>query len=223
VLRRRWRELRQAPTDAGVSLVELLVSMGLMTLVGGLALTYFVSSGTTTSRTTDTSFAAAQARTAMSAVTTLLRLADSPTSQAGYSASRFENGFTAAQATFYSNVNNNRATQTTVRGAPAKVVLTATGAQLIEKLYNPLSSTVPADYTTNYSATPTSTRVLANDLANTSVFSYCAVLDTAASTCLTPATTGDTVAAVTVVLTISGKRGTTQILGSTIGITGALS
>jgi hypothetical protein len=196
--------------------------MGLMTVLGALTLNYFVSSNLTATRTTDASLTTAQARTAMTAVNTLLRLADSPTAQAGYSTNRFDQ-ITASQTTFYSNVNTNRA-GSTARSAPDKIVLTASGTKLTEKLYAPKSATVPADYTQNYAATPTTTRVLVDNLASTSVFSYCAVFTSDASTCTTPAATGDSVAAVTVSISISGLRGeTTQYFTSTIGITGALS
>jgi type II secretory pathway pseudopilin PulG len=206
-----------------MSLTELLVSMTLMIIVGTIAVSFFVSSSKSASRASDASLATAQARTAMGAVTTLIRLADTPTAQAGFSTNRFENGFTAAQVTFYSNANNNRPGSGS-RGAPDKVVLTATSTQLIEKLYPPKSATVPADYTQNYNSTPATTRVLVDGLGSTSVFTYCAVYDPVTTACATPATTGATVAGVTVTLTVTGLRGdTTQTLTSTVGVTGALS
>jgi type II secretory pathway pseudopilin PulG len=222
MLSRRLRELREMGTDSGVSLTELLVAMGLMTTVGAMALAYFVSSSASSSRTTNETLTATQLRTAMSAVTTLFRLADTPTAQAGFPTNRFDQ-ITAAQVTFYSNVNNNRVASA-ARTAPAKIVLTATSTQLIEKYFLPLAATVPADYTQNYGATASSTRVLVDSLSNTSAFTYCAVLNPDARTCKTPATTGDTVAAVTVSLKSTGLRGESpQYLTSTIGITGALS
>lgn len=222
MLSRRLREMREAGNDAGVSLTELMVSMGLMMTVGAMALAYFVSSSNSSSRTRNETLADVQLRSAMTAVTTLFRLADTPTAQAGFPTNRFDQ-ITAAQVTFYSNVNNNRV-GSAARTAPAKIVLTATSTQLIEKFYKPLAATVPADYTTNYATTPTSTRVLMDSLSSTNVFTYCAVLNTDARTCTTPATTGDTVAAVTVSLKATGLRGESpQYLTSTIGITGALS
>jgi type II secretory pathway pseudopilin PulG len=223
MLTRRMRALRDQRTDAGFTLVDLLVSMIIMSIVGAMALGFVVSSSRSTTRTTDANFLTADARVAMTAITTLLRLADTPTSKAGYADHRFDQ-MTASQMTFYSNTNANRV-GSVVRGAPTKVMLTASGSQLIEKLYTPKSATVPADYTQNYASTATSTRVLLHGLGNpATVFTYCAGVDPAADTCTTPATTGESVSAVTVRLVINGLPGeNAQYLTSTVGITGALS
>jgi type II secretory pathway pseudopilin PulG len=228
MLTRAWRELRSQPTDAGISLTELVVAMALTTIVGAMTLSFFLSSGRAANRTTDASLTTAQARLALTSVSTLLRLADTPTVQAGYSTARFEQ-ITSSQVTFYSNDNANRS-GTGSRTAPDKIVLTAMVSatthktQLVEQLFRPISPTIPADYTQNYNSTPTGTRVLVDSLSSTAVFSYCsATIDAGTGLCV-PATTTTSVASVTVSLTLVGIPGENpQTLTSTIAITGALS
>jgi Tfp pilus assembly protein PilW len=213
----RWGRIR---SDRGATLVELLVGMGLMTIIGGLSVSFFVSASRQSSRTADATLATAQGRVAMTGITAALQLADSPTDQAGYPTARFQT-ITAATLVFYSNTNANRSGSTS-RSAPAKISLAATGGKLVEKLYLPVAA-FPTDYTTNYSSTPTSTRILVNKLANTDVFTYCTAATDPATTC-TAATDPATISTVGVKLVLPGLAGQTmQTLQSTVAITGAVS
>lgn len=207
--------------DAGVTLIETLVVTALMTVVGAMATAFFVGSNRATTAAMDTSTTTANGRTTMSALTQALRLADSPTQQAGYPTARFTT-VSASSVVFYSNVNSDR-TGSTSRSAPTKVSFTASGTKLTELLYAPLTP-YPSDYTTNYPSTPTTTKVLLNNLGSTNVFSYCsATIDVTTGAC-TATTAGGSVASVTVNLTLTGLPGeATQSLTSTVGITGALS
>jgi type II secretory pathway pseudopilin PulG len=231
MLTRRWRELRTQPRDAGMTLTELLVGMGLMTIIGGMCVSFFAAMLTQTSRTTDASFTTANARTAMRTITTALQLADTPTSQPGYSTDRFVT-ITATSVTFYSNVTDNRPAPASGsappnRTAPAEVVVQVTGGELLESTYEPVTPTsacpAPGGYQANYSCSHVSTVVLLSKLGNSDVFTYCTDATDPSVSC-TPATTGASVAAVGVKLVIPGLSGeTAQTMQSTVSITGALS
>lgn len=195
--------------DAGVTLIELVVSMTLMTLVGAMSLTFFVGSSRSTERTTADSQNVAQARFALSTVIDLLRLADSPTSPGG--TDRFVS-VSATGVTFYSNDNGNRS-GTGPRTAPEKVLLDLTGNRLVEKDYAP---TTPGGATSTYPSTATATRILVTALATGSAFAY---TDDQAN----PTTSPASVAAVTVTLVVPAvPGGESQTLVSTAAITGAL-
>jgi hypothetical protein len=107
------------------------------------------------------------------------------------------------------------------------VSISATGGKLVQKLYWPKSATIPADYTTNYATTPSSTSVLLATLGNTDIFTYCTSETDPATTCTTPtagSTAGETVASVAIKLVMPGLNGeTSQTLQSTVAITGAVS
>lgn len=206
--------------DVGTTLVEIMVVMTLMTVIGAMVTGFFVGANRATSRAADDSTTTANSRAVMTAITAMLRLADSPTTQAGFPTGRFAT-FTASSVVFYSNVNANRS-GSSMRSAPTKVSLTAAGTKLTEKLYAPINP-YPTDYTTNYPSTPSSSRVLLANLGNTNLFSYCTAVYDAAGNC-TAATTAGSIASVTVTLTLTGLPGeTTQVVTSTVGVTGALS
>jgi hypothetical protein len=159
--RRRWQG--EAP-DAGVSLIELVVAMTLMTVVGTLTLTFFVTMNSANGRTIDSNLSTASARNTLESWTRLLSLADSKQG-AGSGAGRFEQ-ITPTSAIFYANVNN-RGTSTSARTAPTKIFLSletaanaADGQQLVERDYAPTSSVAPSTYPT----TPTHTRYLASNV-----------------------------------------------------------
>jgi hypothetical protein len=156
--RRHMRIRHHAGDDKGVSLIELVVSMVLMTVIGTMTLTFFVSMNSADTKTVDTNIGTGGARTVLEAWTRMLTLADSPTS-AGISSGRFQQ-ITPTTAIFYSNMNVNRATSTGVRTAPMKVFLSLENGQLVERDYAPLSSTAPS----SYPGSPTRTRYLLNDV-----------------------------------------------------------
>jgi hypothetical protein len=193
-----------------------------MSIVGAMATTFFIGMNKQTSVTGDAGFATANGRTAMTTIAAELRLADTPTAQAGYPTGRFATT-TAATTTFYANLSTAARTGSASRTAPAKVVISATGGQLVQYVYWPKSATVPTDYTTNYTTTPSSTTVLVTNLTNTDVFTYCTTATDPEVSC-TATTDGGSVASVGIKLVIGGRRGeATQTLQSTIAITGAVS
>ena len=128
----RLRAIRQ--DDAGVSLTELIVAMVLMTICGTMTLLFFVNMNSASNTTVASNLASAQARTALQSWTTLLNLADSPDS-AGSPTDRFIE-ITPTSATFYTNVDDNRANNGSARTAPQKVELSLEGGQLVERDYN---------------------------------------------------------------------------------------
>ncbi len=207
-------------SDSGMTLIELLVGAGLMVIIGGMSAMFFVSAGRQTNRTANESFATAQARVAITAVTTALQVADTPTNQAGYAIGRFATT-TPSTLVFYTNTNANRV-GSDARSAPTMISFAAAGGQLVEQVYAPIAP-YPSDYTTNYPATPTTSRVIVSKLGNTDVFTYCTGQTDPASSC-TAATDPTTIASVGVKLVLTGLPGeTAQTLQSTIAITGAVS
>jgi type II secretory pathway component PulJ len=219
-VRRRLTLRGRRQVDAGITLMELMVTMSLMSVIGAMSVAFFVGSNRATSATADSSTTTANARTVMSSITQLIALADSPTTQAGYATGRFET-ITSSTLTFYSNTDANRG-GSAARTAPTKVTLLATGTNLTEKLYAPITS-YPTDYTTNYSSTPASIRVLLTNLGGTNLFTYCSAVLDASGNCVA-ATVGTAVASVAVTFVLTGKPGqSSQTLTSTVSITGALS
>jgi Tfp pilus assembly protein PilW len=218
----RWRRLRaRRAGDEGITMMELVVAMSLMSIVGAMALTFFVGSTRATTRTSDDSTTTANGRTTLAIMAQALRLADTPTANAGYATARFTT-ITANSVVFYSNINADR-TGSTSRSAPTKVAFTASGTALTEQTWAPLTQ-YPSSYTTNYAATPTSSTVLLTDLAATSVFSYYTSTLNATTGTFTTATTTTSVASVAMSLTLTGLTGeANQTVTSTVGITGAFS
>lgn len=98
-VRARWRT---GGRDAGVTLVELLVTMGITSIVGALALGWLLDAGAATDRTTDASISTAGARTVLQSWSDLLRVAGSPTAP-GTSAGRFVS-IDANSVTFNANL-----------------------------------------------------------------------------------------------------------------------
>lgn len=147
--------------DAGVTLIELVVAMSLMTIVSAMALTFFVGVNSANSTAVDANVGTASARNVLQQWTQLLELADSPDA-AGSGSGRFVE-ITPTSAVFYTNSDRNRATDTTARTAPVKVSLALVGGQLVESDYQPDTSTTPSTYPDS----PTSTRVLASDVTTT--------------------------------------------------------
>jgi hypothetical protein len=140
---RRHRCVTAPGGDAGISLIELVVAMSLTTIVSAMALAFFVTVNSASSRTVDTSIDTAGARNVLQSWSTLLDLADSPTQAGG--TDRFVQ-ITPTSAIFYANANDNRATGGGIRTAPAKIALSLESGQLVERSYLPQSSVVPSTY-----------------------------------------------------------------------------
>lgn len=184
----RVRSMPAAHRDAGYSLIELLVGMGLLMIVGGLATVFFVTSSTQAGRAADQAADNSDARSALDTIADELRLADTPTARAGDSTSRFE-VITATRVMFYANVDPTSRSSSFGRTPPSLIELVLTDNRIIERVYAPTvkyatapSSATPApsttptpypspyDYTGNYAfdyvgnnaakTKPTSTRVL---------------------------------------------------------------
>lgn len=223
VLTRLLTRLRRTDTasDAGMTLVELLVGMTILSIAADLSMGFFVGTSQQNQRSVDSSVTVANARVAVEAVSSTVQFADTPTNQAGYATARFPNMPTATSLTFYANLTGNRSGSAS-RTAPSKVSFTVTNGQLVEQVYAPLNAN-PTDYTQNYSSTPTTQRDLLDGITNTTVFTYCTDRTDPATTCTT-ATTTDSIAAVGVSILVpsvrTGDQSTT--LQSMTAITGAV-
>jgi type II secretory pathway component PulJ len=115
---RRMRAARLR-SDAGMSLTELLVAMGLSTIIGAMTLGLFVKMTDTTTRSTDRTTDSSAARNTIQAWTNYLRVADGPV--AGSRVSRIE-WLTANDMLFYADLlNRSGATGTT--SAPTMIWL----------------------------------------------------------------------------------------------------
>ncbi|MFN2518650.1 MAG: type II secretion system protein J [Jatrophihabitantaceae bacterium] len=149
---RRTRSGRSA--DDGVSLIELVVSMTLMTIVATMTLTFFITMSTATTRTVDANVSTGGARGVLESWSRLLALADSSQATAGAGSGRFQQ-ITPTNATFYADLTN-RPASGAVRSAPTKISLSLENGQLVERTYAPLSTTAPSAYP----GLPTRTRYL---------------------------------------------------------------
>lgn len=128
----RLRAVRERP-DAGVSLMELLVSMGLSTILGALTLMLFVNVNTSTAATTDRTMSTASARNAIQAWTGYLQVADGTT--AGLKTNRIE-WLTAADMLFYADINNRSMSSLGTTSAPTMIWLRLDAAnQLVEEQF----------------------------------------------------------------------------------------
>jgi type II secretory pathway pseudopilin PulG len=103
------RRLRPVTEDAGITLIEMVVSMVLSLMIGTAAIAWFVAANSATHKTTEAEITTASARNALQSWAQLLRVADSPTSP-GNSASRILS-ITPTSISFNANLAN-RATCT---------------------------------------------------------------------------------------------------------------
>ena len=151
----------RADDDAGITLIELILSMVISLIVLGTATTFFVGmlqqSSASATNTTNTSLA----RVALDSWSSLLSVADSPTT-AGAVTGRIAS-LTSTNVVFYADINNR--TGTSGRTAPTEISLTIANGQLTEQHYAP---TTPTAATSTYPTTPTSTIYLAGCLKNSS-------------------------------------------------------
>ena len=132
VLIARLRAVR-THADAGVSLMELLVSMLLMTILGTLTLMLFLSVDTSTAATTDRTINTASARAALEGWTADLQVADGTT--AGSKTNRFE-WLTATDILFYADINNRSMTDLGTTGGPVMLWLRLDASnQLVEEQF----------------------------------------------------------------------------------------
>ena len=95
--------------DAGMTLAELAVSMGLATVVGAMTLVVFLSANTTVRNTDDQLIGTANARNILQSWRGLIQVADAPqptgNCPTGSTAHRFE-WLTTTETLFYAGVNN---------------------------------------------------------------------------------------------------------------------
>ena len=150
-IRARLDRARRTGVDAGVTLTELLVSMGLMLIVATLALGWLIGENTSDTKTTNSTFALSDARNLLQAWPALLRVADSPsggytsvqssgstaaatTVAPGQSTGRFL-AISTTSITFNADVGN-RASCTTncARGATTQVTLALSNGALTQTL-----------------------------------------------------------------------------------------
>lgn len=132
VLIARLRAVREH-ADAGVSLMELLVSMALMTILGTLTLMLFLNVNSSTAATTDRTLNTASARNALEAWTGYLQVADGTT--AGSKTNRIE-WLTATDMLFYADINNRTWSSPGTTGAPTMMWLRLDAkGQLVEEQF----------------------------------------------------------------------------------------
>jgi Tfp pilus assembly protein FimT len=156
VLSRRWQAVRSRAVhsrlradDRGVTLAELMVSMILTTVLGTMAVFFFVGASRAGYKTVLTNQNSGDARLTLDSWTSMLRVAGwlDPSTQAD----RFEE-ITSTKIVFYANLNNRTTTVSGSFAAPSattKVALMlrvntpSTGVgQLIEVVFKPDNTTV---------------------------------------------------------------------------------
>ena len=118
-VRRRLRA-RFRRSDAGITLTELIVAMGLSTLVGALTLGLFVSITKSSGATTDRAINTGAARNLIQAWTAYLRVADGTT--AGSRVGRIE-WLTSNDMLFYSDLYNRSMSSVDTTSGPTMVWL----------------------------------------------------------------------------------------------------
>lgn len=138
----------RARADAGISLIELVVGMTLMTIIAAVTTVFFVKFQSASDRTTDLNVGSASARNALESWIRMLTLADTPTASPGVASGRFQQ-ITPTSIVFYANSNSNRATADGARTAPLKVALSLENRQLVQRVYAPDSPAAPSTYTGN--------------------------------------------------------------------------
>lgn len=170
MLSRRWPDVRsrlagsRLASDRGVTLAELMISMILTTILGTMAVLFFVGASHTGYKTVLTNQNSGDARLTLDSWTSMLRVAGwlDPSTQAD----RFEE-VTSTKIVFYANLNNRSTAVSGSFTAPAattKVVLMlrvsvpATGVgQLIEVVFQPDNTTVKSVRQLGFNARGTGT------------------------------------------------------------------
>jgi Tfp pilus assembly protein PilV len=161
MLTRLRRRLRSAADDAGVTLIEVVVAMGLSTILGTATLLFFVSANNSAASSLDRTIAGAQARSAVQAWTSYLRVSDGPA--AGNPSHRFE-WITATSTLFYADLNNRSGAAAAT--APRMVWLRydAANSDLVEEQFTKGSSA--------YNTTPSVCRIVATNVTALSITGY---------------------------------------------------
>jgi type II secretory pathway pseudopilin PulG len=136
---------RLANSEAGVTLVELLVTLGLASIVGAMTLALFTSANASVSATTDRLVGSAGARNVLQSWQALIQTADSApatnssgaatgTCPIGSTAHRFE-WLTSTEIAFYADVANRSASSTNCT-PPTLIWLGLRSGQLMEGVYS---------------------------------------------------------------------------------------
>jgi type II secretory pathway component PulJ len=150
----RLRE--RAAGDAGMTLTELLVAMGLSTIIGAMTVTMFVQMASSTNATTDRTISSASVRNAVQAWTGYLRVADGTT--AGSRTNRVE-WLGPNDILFYADLANRSMDDPGTTSAPTMLWLRRDSKnQLVEEQFAS---------TAGKGATATTCRVLADHLTTT--------------------------------------------------------
>jgi len=150
-----------ARTDAGVSLIELLVSMVLMAVLGLITARFFITVDSSSTASTDRAVNTASAGAVMLAWTNYLRVADGTT--AGSTSNRIE-WLTATDMLFYADLSNRSVTGSGVNttGAPTMIWLRLdTNKVLVEEQFASNAAS---------GATPTACRRLLGNVTVTQLF-----------------------------------------------------
>jgi prepilin-type N-terminal cleavage/methylation domain-containing protein len=141
-------------SDAGVSLMELIVSMALFSILGTLTLTLFLNVDTSSAAITDRTLSTANARNAIQSWTAYLRVADGTT--AGVKTNRIE-WLSDKDMLFYADVNNRSMSSLGTTSAPTMMWLRLDAAgQLVEEQFTS---------TAKIGAKPTVCRILASKVS----------------------------------------------------------
>lgn len=146
-LRARVRRVRSS-ADAGISLLELMMSMVLTSILGAITLMLFIAVDKSTSTTTDRAVNAAKARNVLQAWSSYLQVSDGPT--AGAALNRFE-WFTPSSVLFYADLYNRSGSAGSLgtTSAPKLVWLRLDSAkQLVEEQFTPIPTSFPASWKT---------------------------------------------------------------------------
>lgn len=147
--------------DAGMSLIELIVAMGLAVVVMALSMNFFVGALQHSDAATTDSINTASARIALDSWSSLIRVADSAVSP-GTSDGRIES-ISPTDLVFYANLGNRTGTDTVQ--APTKVWLSMAGGELLERRFtadNPAADPVRTPYTySTFPDAPAVDRILA--------------------------------------------------------------
>ena len=168
MLSRRWQAIRShaarlGPDDRGVTLAELMVSMILTTVLGTMAVLFFVGASHAGYKSVLTNQNSGDARLTLDSWTAMLRVAG--WLDPNLKADRFEE-ITSTKIVFYANLNNRSTTVSGSFNAPlatTKVALLlrvstpSTGVgQLIEIIFQPNNTTVKSVRQLGFNAKATS-------------------------------------------------------------------
>jgi len=166
VLSRQWRATRArlAADDRGVTLAELMVSMILTTILGTMAVLFFVGASHAGYKTVLTNQNSGDARLTLDSWTSMLRVAG--WLDPSLKADRFEE-ITSTKIVFYANLNNRSTAVSGSFTAPAattkialmlRVSTPATGVgQLVEVIFNSDNTTVKSVRQLGFNAKATGT------------------------------------------------------------------